>query len=129
MFAITTTANKVALNTGLSPLLVNLVRAVCAGALTMVAGNVSGRSLGLSTLPRASWMRIAVCALVTDLVGLYMYFTAMQMGELSTVVPLAATTPLFTIPLARVVLKESVSRATASGTLLMVVGAVLVLLS
>jgi transporter family protein len=129
LFAISTTANKVALNTGLSPLLVNLGRTACAGSLTMAVGRTWGRGLGLRALPRASWMRIAFAALIADLVGHYMYFTAMQMGELSTVVPLAATTPLFIIPLAYVILKESINWSTSLGTLLTVVGVVLVLLS
>jgi len=128
LFAISATANKVALNTGLSPLVVNLGRTACAGFLTMAVGRTWGGGLGLRGLPRASWIRIAIAALVADLVGHYMYFAAMQMGEVSTVVPLSATTPLFVIPLAYVVLKESVSWSTALGTLLTVVGVAMVLL-
>lgn len=129
LFAVSTTANKIALNTGLSPMLVNLGRTVCAGSLTMAVGRTSGRGLSLGALPRTSWVRIAVSALVADLIGHYMYFTAMQMGDVSTVVPLAATTPLFVIPLAYLVLKESVSWAMALGTVLTVVGVTLVLVS
>lgn len=129
LFAISNTANKVALDTGLSPLLVNLGRTVCAGSLTLVAGLAWGRSLSLRTLPRLSWALIAVAAFLADLVGHYMYFLAMQLGQVSTVVPLAATTPLFVVPLARVVLKETITWPVAVGTALTMVGVVLVAVS
>jgi len=129
LFAINTTANKVALEAGLSPLLVNLGRTVCAGSLTMAAGLAWGRSLDLRTLPRMSWALIAISAFVADLVGHYMYFLAMQLGQVSTVVPLGATTPLFIIPMAHVVLKETITWPTAVGTLLTMVGVILVAVS
>jgi transporter family protein len=95
----------------------------------MVAGRAWGRSLSLRTLPRMSWALIAISAFVADLVGHYMYFLAMQLGQVSTVVPLAATSPLFVIPMAHVVLKETITWPVAVGTLLTMVGAVLVAVS
>jgi drug/metabolite transporter (DMT)-like permease len=54
LFAVSTTANKVALDTGLSPLLVNLGRMVCAGSMGVVASLAGRRGLGFRTLPRLS---------------------------------------------------------------------------
>ena len=129
IFAVSTTANKVALTGGLSPMLVNLARSLCGLLLGTTFAMASGGGLSLGTLPRGSWVRIAASSLVTDFVGHYMYFAAMQRGQVSIVVPLASTTPLFVIPLARFVLKESVTWRTLVGTLLTVAGVVLVVIS
>jgi DME family drug/metabolite transporter len=129
LFAISTMANKVALNTGLSPLLVNLGRTVSAGTLTMVAALTSGRGLGMGTLPRKSWARIAIASLVSDLLARYMYFLAMQLGQVSAVVPLANTSPLFIVPMAHFVLKERITWLLALGMLLAMLGVILVVAS
>jgi drug/metabolite transporter (DMT)-like permease len=129
LFAVSTTANKVALMGGLSPMLINLARSLCALLLGTTMAMANGGGLSLGTLPRSSWGRIAASSLVADLVGHYMYFLAMQRGQVSIVVPLAATTPLFVIPLARFVLKESVTWPTVVGTLLTVAGVALVVIS
>jgi len=129
LFSVSTTANKVALTGGLSPMLVNLARSLCALLLGTAMAMADGGGLSLGTLPRSFWGRIAASSLVADLVGHYIYFLAMQRGQVSTVVPLAATTPLFVIPLAHFVLKESVTWRTVVGTLLTVAGVVLVVIS
>jgi drug/metabolite transporter (DMT)-like permease len=129
LFAISTTANKVALDTGLSPLLVNLGRMVCAGSMGVVASLARRRGFGFRTLPRLSWGRVAISSFSSDLVGHYLYFTAMQLGEVSSVVPLAATSPLFVIPMARVFLKEVITWPIVVGTFLAVCGIILVLAS
>lgn len=129
IFAVSTTANKAALTGGLSPMLVNLARSLCGLLLGTTFAMASGGGLSLGTLPRGSWARIAASSLVTDFVGHYMYFAAMQRGQVSVVVPLASTTPLFVIPLARFVLNESVTWRTVVGTLLIVAGVILVVIS
>jgi drug/metabolite transporter (DMT)-like permease len=126
LFAVCNTANKVALEEGLSPLLVNLGRTVCAGSLATVAGLARGRGLSLRTLPRMSWALIATSALAVDLVGNCMYLAAMQFGQVSTVVPLASTSPLFVIPIAHVVLKETITWPVVVGSVLTMVGAIIV---
>jgi drug/metabolite transporter (DMT)-like permease len=126
LFAIGNTANKVALDVGLSPLLVNLVRTVCAGSLAAVAWFARARGLSLRTLPRTSWALIATSAFAADLVGNCMYFAAMQLGQVSTVVPLASTSPLFAIPIAYLALKETITWPVVAGTLLTMAGVILV---
>jgi drug/metabolite transporter (DMT)-like permease len=129
LFGISNTANKLALDTGLSPLLVNLGRIACAGSLTAAAGLAWGSGLSLRSLPRRSWALIAISAFTGDLVGNWLYLLALQLGHVSTVVPLAATSPLFIIPMARLVLKETITRPLAVGTMLTMVGVVLVAVS
>jgi drug/metabolite transporter (DMT)-like permease len=126
LFAVSNTANKLALNTGLSPLLVNLGRIGCAGSLTGAVGLALRTGLGLRSLPRRSWALIAVSALTADLAGHYLYLLALQLGQVSIVVPLAATSPLFIIPAARLVLKETITWPLVLATALTMVGAALV---
>jgi drug/metabolite transporter (DMT)-like permease len=126
LFAVSTTAAKMVLNRGVSPMLINLGRMSCAAVISLAVSAIQNGSSGVKLLPRHLWRRIAVSSLLGDGIGHYMYFTAMRMGQVSTVVPLASAAPLFVVPLAHFVLKEPITARMALGTLLTVLGLMLV---
>jgi len=128
LFAISFGADKMALDAGVPPLVANLVRTFSVAALSVAASTLRRGGLDLGSWSGGSWARVALAVLVGDIIGHYAYFAAMQIGTVSTVVPLSATAPLFVVPLARLILKEPITWPMALGTSLTVGGLILVLI-
>lgn len=62
---------------------------------------------------------------VLTLVGLFVYYRALEQGEASKVVPFCASYPLVTLLLSSVILKEPLTAGKLAGTLMVLSGAFL----
>jgi drug/metabolite transporter (DMT)-like permease len=112
---------KLAMDAGLGVFTVNLFRMpVIAMLLTTV---VIVRHRKAST-PRISLRSLSVLGLAALISGAQdlLYFYTLQASDLSIIVPLASTSPLFVTPMAVLFLKERVTLRTLAGTIMTVIG-------
>lgn len=86
-----------------------------------------GTQKGLTTMPRITLLFLVLSGIATGLSWLF-YFKALQMGDVSKVVPIDKLSLVFTIILASIVLKESLGLKAIIGVVLMVMGSVLIIL-
>jgi len=72
---------------------------------------------------------ISLGGLVSGFLGLLLYYKAIKIGEVSVVAPVAATSPLWASLLAFLMLGESFSLLKLVGSLLVVLGVILITIS
>lgn len=85
-----------------------------------------GRWPDLRAVPFSSWCFLLLSGLATGLSWLF-YFKALQQGEVSRVAPIDKLSVVFTLLLAFLLLKESVSLKTLVGALLITAGSIVML--
>ncbi len=85
---------------------------------------VQGAQKDIGSISRTSLIFLILSGFATGLSWIF-YFKALQMGEASKVVPIDKLSLVFTVILAAVVLKESVSLKAVAGIVLMVIGSIL----
>lgn len=83
---------------------------------------VSGGWRQLGTLDSRSVLYIVLGALAAGLVGQFVYYYALKLGETARVVPLAATYPLVAAVIAIIFLKEPLTPGKVVGAILIVLG-------
>lgn len=86
-----------------------------------------GTHKDISSISRASLLFLVLSGLATGLSWLF-YFRALQLGDASKVVPIDKLSLVFTIILAALFLKESLTIKSVLGALLMVAGSILIAL-
>lgn len=90
--------------------------------IVAAAGNLSE----LKAVPRSTWMFLILSGLATGLSWLF-YFKAIQLGDVSRVVPIDKLSVVFTILLACIILKEPMSPRVIAGGLLITAGAIVMI--
>lgn len=78
------------------------------------------------SITRVSWAAIMASTVFGQVIGDVLYIAALQSSTASTVVPLSATSPVWTVPLAYFFLKEHVNWMVIAGITLSVAGVVLI---
>lgn len=74
------------------------------------------------TIPLMAFLFLSLGGLLRLLLGGYLYFRGLEYASVSRVLPLIFTFPLFTIVLSRLILKEAISPGVVMGTVLIVLG-------
>jgi len=117
--------DKMVMSSGVSPYLANVVRAV--GALAFLAASaLIFKQYDLMELGIRNTVLLLVAGLIGGGVAMVLYFLALKFTQASKVVPLTSVYPLFTVIFSAVILGERVSFKVLLGTLLIVVGVILV---
>ncbi len=88
----------------------------------------SERRLGalVGKLSPAGVLAAASVALLADVLSFWLQFSALRVGEVSTVAPIVNSSPLFLVGLSALLLGERVTRWTLIGVVLIVAGVWLV---
>jgi drug/metabolite transporter (DMT)-like permease len=125
--SLTSLALKVGLESGIHPLLAELIR--MPGIVALIAATLRLRrdSRPMWSMGRGSWLAIMGSSVLGQVIGDVLYMGALQSSPASTIVPLSATSPVWTVPLAYFLLKERMNWMVTAGILLSVVGVVLIL--
>ncbi len=108
----------------------NLATAIRAVVIFIFAWGIvffQGTHKDISSISRYSLIFLLLSGISTGLSWLF-YFKALQIGDASKVVPIDRLSLVFTIILAALILKESLSIKAILGVVLMVVGSVLIVL-
>jgi len=97
--------------------------------LVMAWGMVflTGEHGGVMTMSRRNWVFLILSGLATGLSWLF-FFRALQMGDVSRVVPIDKLSVVFTMILAFVILREEVDVKSIVGGLLIAVGTVVLVI-
>ena len=88
---------------------------------------IQGSQKTIPTISRFSLIFLILSGIATGLSWIF-YFKALQMGDASKVVPIDKLSLVFTVILAAMILKESLSVKAIVGVILMVAGSVLVVM-
>ena len=88
---------------------------------------VTNEQAGVTEISRRSWLFLILSGLATGASWLC-YFKALQLGEVSKVVPIDKLSLVFTVILAAIFLHESFTAKTAAGCLLITVGTLIMIL-
>jgi transporter family protein len=116
---------KLAMDDGLGVFTVNLLRMPVIAVLLIATLIVRRQRVHTPMLPLRSLLVLIVAAVINATQDL-LYFYSLQTSDLSTVVPLAATSPVFALLLAALFLKERLRLSTSLGTVLTVAGIIMV---
>jgi len=112
--------------TSTDPILGIAVRSFTVSSLLIIFLLLSGKIHSLFSLSFKSTALFACSGIMAGLLGMWCYFSALKLGATSKVVPIAATYPMVTAVLAITLLKEEFSLSKVIGTLLIVIGILLV---
>lgn len=86
----------------------------------------SGHLSEVKTVPRMTWVFLVLSGLATGFSWLF-YFKAIQLGDVSRVVPIDKLSVVFTILLACIILKEPMAPRVIAGGLLITAGAIVMI--
>jgi drug/metabolite transporter (DMT)-like permease len=115
---------KLAVDGGVGIFAVNLLRMPVMAVLLSAALFARGGGREIVSMQRKALLVLLVAAVISGFQDL-LYFYTLQASKLSIVVPLSSTAPMFVMILALVFLKERVTLPRALGTLVTVVGIIL----
>lgn len=108
----------------------NLATAVRTGVVVILAWAIvflSGAQSGLASISKKSWIFLILSGLATGASWLC-YYRAIQIGEVSKVVPIDKLSVVFTLLLAFVFLHEQITPRSAAGCALIAAGTLLMVL-
>lgn len=86
----------------------------------------TGRIKSLAEAPLRNVFLFSVSGILAGFLGMYCYYHILKINPSSKIVPLAATYPLVAAILGMVLLKEQASLSRIIGTILIIIGVVLV---
>lgn len=109
-----------------SPLTVITLRFIFTTACVVAVSLVTGKYREFATVDSKTLLWILLAGLFGGIIGLFIYFVALQQGLTSRIVPIAATFPLFTAIYAFIFLNEPISFQRLAGIVLVVLGLVLI---
>ena len=112
---------------GVNSTLATALRTVVVLGMSWVMVFVSGAQSGLPDIGRRSWLFLVLSGLATGASWLC-YYTALQIGEASKVVPVDKLSVVFTLILAFVVLHEQFTVKSAIGAALITAGTLVMVL-
>ncbi len=107
----------------------NLATAIRTSIILLLTWGIvvaSGHLSEVKTVPRMTWVFLVLSGLATGFSWLF-YFKAIQLGDVSRVVPIDKLSVVFTILLACIILKEPMSPRVIAGGLLITVGAIVMI--
>lgn len=107
-----------------TPLAALAVRTLVVGIGVSTFVLVSGGWREFATLDSRSVLYIVLGSLAAGLVGQFVYFHALKLGQATRVVPIAATYPLVAAIVAVVLVKETLTPGKIVGLVLIVLGVV-----
>ena len=117
--------DKIVVSSGVSPYMANLIRAF--GAITFLALAVLlFKKFDLSAFTNKNLVYLLVAGALGGGLAMIMYYVALKFTHASKVVPLTSIYPLFTVVFSAIVLGEDVSPKVVVGTILIILGVVLV---
>ena len=111
--------------TKLPPFLALSLRSFTISIILLAAGLLSGSFKNLQVDAR-SFIFIAAEGIMASLLGQLTYYYALKYSEASKVVPVSSSFPLFTLILAFLFLHENITFKKILGTLLVVLGIILI---
>ncbi|UCD73420.1 MAG: EamA family transporter [Candidatus Bathyarchaeota archaeon] len=111
----------------IDPTAATIVRAAIMFGVVFVVGLFTGRLPDISAIDMRTFSYILLSGVAGGLSWIF-YFIALRMGKASMVAPIDRLSMVFTVVLAALILGEKVTRGIAVGTILMVIGAILVVL-
>ena len=111
----------------IDPTAATIVRAAIMFGVVFVVGLFTGRLPDISAIDRRTFSYILLSGVAGGLSWIF-YFIALRMGRASMVAPIDRLSMVFTVVLAALILGEKVTTGIAVGTILMVIGAILVVL-
>lgn len=123
--ALTAIFAKVGVN-GVNSNLATAIRTTVILFLTWSIVFFSGRLVELRSVPKHTWIFLVLSGVSTGLSWLF-YFKALQLGEVSRVAPIDKLSVVFTLLLALLFLKEPATPKVFFGTLLITLGAVVLM--
>ncbi|MFX0092134.1 MAG: GRP family sugar transporter [Candidatus Hodarchaeota archaeon] len=110
------------------PIVATFVRATVASVLLVPLFLFSYHKRGHSLPSRRATILILIAGFFGMTLGAFFYVVAVKFSGASTAAALSATSPVFTVPLAMIFLKEKANFIVILGTLLSVVGVVILIL-
>ncbi len=117
--------DKIVASSGVSPYLANVVRTIGALVFLLASAIILGQ-LEFSSLGYRNAVLLLTAGLMGGGIAMVLYYLALRFAEASRVVPLTSIYPLFTVVFSAILLGERVSYKVAVGTVLIVLGVVLV---
>lgn len=111
---------------GASPLSAITIRFVFTAICLSVFVLATGRAAQVVSVDGRTLFWILLSGVLGGIIGIFLYFTALQMSDASRIVPIIATFPMFTAVYAYLLLGESPGPARILGIALIVVGSVLI---
>ena len=111
---------------GASPLSAITIRFVFTALCLSVFVLATGRAGQVLDVDGRTLFWILLSGVLGGIIGIFLYFTALQMSDASRIVPIIATFPLFTAVYAYLLLGESPGPARILGIAFIVVGSVLI---
>ena len=112
----------------IDPTTATVVRSAVMFGVVFVVGLFTGRLQAITAIDRKTFTYILLSGIAGGLSWIF-YFIALKMGRASMVAPIDRLSMVFTIVLAALILGEKITAGIAVGTVLMVVGAILVVLA
>ncbi len=111
---------------GASPLAGLFVRNAVAFFVFLLFFVFTGRLKNIYYLPFKNTILFSMSGILAGFLGMYCYYRVLKINPSSKIVPLAATYPLVAVLLGMVFLKEEVTAARIIGTVLIILGVLLV---
>jgi len=102
------------------------IRSVAILFMLVIAFSFTGRINVLWKTPPKTILVFTISGFLAGLAGMWTYFKALKMAPSSKIVPLVAIYPLLTAILSMLILKEEFSWLRIMGTILIVIGIILV---
>ena len=117
--------DKIVVSSGVSPYTANLIRAFGAIAFLILAV-LWLRQFDLSAYTGKNLIYLLTAGALGGGLAMILYYIALKFTQASKVVPLTSIYPLFTVIFSAIVLGENISPKVVIGTILIILGVVLV---
>jgi transporter family protein len=117
--------DKIVASSNVSPFLANLVRAT-GGIIFLLIAVLSLRQFDFSTFTTKNVAYLLIAGALAGGLAMVLYYTALKHTQASRVIPLTSIYPLFTVFFSAMMLGEKISPKVVVGTILIVLGVVLV---
>lgn len=104
----------------------NLIRCVIATVFFWALLPFFGGFRALATIPHSTWLWLTVSVLGLLVVGDTLYFRSMELAGVSWAMPVASISPLWAVLLAALFVDEPLSWSLLTGSVLVVIGVVLI---
>jgi transporter family protein len=102
------------------------IRSIAIFFILLIVFSLKGRITSLFEVPPRALVVFTLSGLLAGLLGMWTYFKVLKINPSSKVVPLVATYPLITAILSLLFLRENVSWQRILGTILIIIGVLLV---
>jgi drug/metabolite transporter (DMT)-like permease len=127
LWGLATVVLSLGLRDQISPFVASSVRVAAVAAISFSTGMVRGHGAQLKTLSRHSWFLLSIGGIVGWGLAGNLYAAAIQYAGPSLTAIVGATAPMFAVPLSWLFLGERPARITLVGTVLSIVGIILVI--